>query len=225
MGHTTARSITTTTTIAGAAAVALAVSLLAAPAASAQIPPPEPPEITTTVDGNSVTIDLVDPNRGISHLLTACTAALVNPAKGVNLIPAIASGTLPPISEIDPAVFEWGPSLLTTNAAIRERTYELGEIPSGVYVAVGFCINPNITNPAVDFEPVFVGGTIEVGSAVLDLGSAVVETPGALTAVLELLGIDTGSLGSAEGSTVGSGEVGSGDGAVGSGDGAVGSGN
>ncbi|MFD1812736.1 hypothetical protein [Rhodococcus gannanensis] len=223
MVRTTTRSGRTAAALAGALGLASAFTLITAPAASAQIPPPEPPSITTTVEGNDVTIDLVDPNRGISHLLTACTAALVNPVKGVNLLPAIAAGTLPPISEIDPAVFEWGPSLLTTNAATRERTYELGEIPSGVYVAVGFCINPNITNPSVDFEPVFVGGTIEVGSAVLDLGSAVVETPGALAAVLDLLGIDTGSLGSAGGSTVGSGEVGSGDATIGSGDATVGS--
>lgn len=55
---------------------------------------------------------------------------------------------------------------------------------------------PNITDPAVDFEPVFVGNKVGLGSSVLDLGSAVVGTPGAIGGILELLGVDTGSLGS-----------------------------
>ncbi len=207
MTRTTEHSRRIGATLAGTAVTALAAGLIAAPTASAQIiPAPAPPTITTTVDGNDVTIELVDPNRGVQHLTTVCTAALVNPVKGVNLIPAIAAGTLPPLDEIDPAVFQWGPSTTTTNAANRERTYDVDDVPAGIYVAVGFCINPNITNPAVDFEPVFVGNKIELGSSVLDLGSAVVGTPGAIGGILELLGIDTGSLGSS----------GSGDGSSGS---------
>lgn len=212
MTRTTAPSKRWAATLSGTAVAVLAVSLAATPTASAQIPPPEAPTITTTVDGNQVTIDLQDPNRGLAHALTACTAALVDPAKAVNLIPAIAAGTIPPISEIDPEVFTWGPSLVTTNALVRQRTYDVGEIPAGIYIALGICINPNITNPAIDFEPVLVGNKIELGSAVIDLGSTVIDTPGALAAILDLLGIDTGSLGSA----------GSGDGSVsGSGDGSA----
>ncbi|MGW0173807.1 hypothetical protein ACWDUM_08170 [Rhodococcus sp. NPDC003322] len=196
---TTARWKTMAATMAGTATAVLAVSAMAAPTASAQIPPPAPPAISTTVDGNHLTIKLSDPNSGLAHALTFCTAALVNPAKAVPLIPALAGGTLPPLDQIDPAVFQWGPSATTTNALVRERTYEVPDVPVGVYVALGVCINPNITNPAVDFEPVFVGSPIEVGSAVLDLGSAVAGTPGAIEAILDLIGVDTGSLGGSAG--------------------------
>lgn len=188
-----------------AAATVAGTAILSLPAtASAQVPPPAPPVLTTTLVDDDLTINLVDPNRGLPQALTVCTAALLNAEKAIPLLPDIAAGTIPPLDEIDPALFQWGPSLEVTSALVRERTYQVNDIPPGVYVALGVCVNPNITQPAIDFEPVLVGSKVELGSSVLNLGSAVIDTPGAFGAILTLLGVDTGSLGSA-----GSGDGGS----------------
>ncbi|MFC4603997.1 hypothetical protein [Rhodococcus kronopolitis] len=186
-------------TVAGAAALSLPAT------ASAQaLPPPEPPVLTATLVDNDLTLELDDPNRGLAQALTVCTAALLNAEKAIPLLPDIAAGTIPPLDQIDPALFQWGPSLEVTSALVRKRTYQVDDIPPGVYVALGVCVNPNITQPALDFKPVLVGSKIELGSSVLNIGSAVIDTPGAFSAILTLLGIDTGSLGSA-----GSGDGGS----------------
>lgn len=186
----------------GAAAVAIAaVTTLGSPAVSnAQLPPPAPPEITATVDGNDVALNLKDPNRGLEHALTFCTAAILDVAKAVPLLPGLVTGELPPLDQIDPAVFAWGPALDPTNALARERNWQVTDLPVGFYAAVGVCINPNITKPAIDFAPVLIGSPIELGSSTLQLGSAVLDTPGALSAILTLVGVDTGSLGGSSGS-------------------------
>ncbi|TQF69017.1 hypothetical protein FK531_09535 [Rhodococcus spelaei] len=200
-----------------AATASLALTLLGAPVAAAApdpasvLPEPVAPTLTTTVDGNHLTIHLVNPNTSLAHIATVCTAALINPAKGVALLPDLAAGTIPPLDQLDPAIFQWGPALNVMTRFVSQRTWEVEDVPAGVYVAIGVCTNPNVTKAAVDFKPVFVGSKIEVGSSVIQLGSAVVDTPGAVGAVLALLGIDTGSLGSAggEGSSGSAGSSGS----------------
>lgn len=182
--------------IATVAAVAGA-STLAAPATASAAPGAQPPVITTSVDGNTVSLNLADPNTGLANALVTCTPALIDVAKAVPLLPDLAAGTFPPLDSIDPAMFAWGPVFAGTNAINRNVTWQIPDVPNGVYVAIGVCVRPSaITSPGIAFTPVLVGSPIQVGSAVLDLGSVVVGTPGAVSAILELLGIDTGSLGS-----------------------------
>ncbi|GAB2632289.1 hypothetical protein GCM10027068_09090 [Prescottella soli] len=164
------------------------------------------------MDGNDLTITLTDPNT--SQRLTTCTAALVSVDKAIPLLPSLATGTLPPLSEIDPSVFAWGPSLTTTNFLTRERTYQVTDVPTGIYLTLGICTN--LGGVAVDYAPTFIGPTVQVGSAAIQLGSTVIETPGAVAAILELLGIDTGSLGSSDSLGSATGSLGSADGPVGS---------
>ncbi|WP_430334536.1 hypothetical protein [Rhodococcus sp. ACT016] len=208
-----------------AAAAAAAAMVAAAPAVAGAEPieeavaAPEAPTLTTAVDGNDLTITLTDPNT--SQRLTTCTAALVSVDKAIPLLPDLAAGTLPPLSEIDRSVFAWGPSLTTTNALNRERTYEVADVPTGIYVTLGFCTN--LGGVAADYAPTFIGPTLGIGSAVITLGSTVIDTPGAVSAILQLLGIDTGSLGSSDSLGSSAGSLGSADGSLGSSTGSLGS--
>lgn len=183
-------------TLAGAVATAaVAVTMLAMPATASAAPTVQKPTMTTTLDGSNLTINLQDPHAGLDHLLTVCTTALLNAEKAIPLLPGVVSGQLPPLDQIDPALFQWGPSLDVTNALARGKTYHVNGLPAGIYVALGVCINPtNLGKPAFDYKPVLVGSPIALGSSALGLGSTVLGTPGAPNAVLTLLGIDAGSL-------------------------------
>jgi len=180
------------TTFAGATttAVAMAFAFAAAPSASAAplIPPPAKPSITATANSDHVTVQLNDPNSGLAQVATFCTAALIDVTKAVPLLPALVTGVFPPLNSIDPGLFTWGPSLDVTSALLRQRTYDIPGVRPGIYLALGVCANPNITHPAVAYQPVFVGSKVQQGSAALGLGSSVITTPGALPAVLAILG-------------------------------------
>lgn len=188
----TAARLRRVTTFAGAtaAAVAMTFTFATAPSASAAplIPPPAKPTINVTSNADHVTIQLNDPNSGIGHIATFCTAALIDIAKAVPLLPSLVTGVLPPLNSIDPALFTWGPSLQTTSVLLRQRTYEISGVKPGIYLGLGICVNPDILHPAVEYKPVFVGSKVQQGSAALGLGSSVITTPGALPAVLAILG-------------------------------------
>lgn len=214
-----------------AAIVAAAPAIAGAEPIEQAVAAPEPPTLTTAVNGNDLTITLTDPN---TNKLTTCTAALLRVDKAIPLLPALETGTFPPLSDIDPSVFAWGPSLTTTNLTTRERTYQLDDVPTGIYVTLGICTNTG--GVATDYASTFIGPTLGVGSAAIQLGSAVIDTPGALAALLGLLGIDAGSLGSvgSRGSSTGSlgssvtpdsetGSLGSSTGSLGSSTGSLGS--
>ncbi|MFD1814714.1 hypothetical protein [Rhodococcus gannanensis] len=160
------------TTLSGAAVAAVAVTLTATPTASAQGAAPAAPTITATTNGAKVTIDLDDPNSGIEHALTGCSALLVDPLKAAPLLPSLISGTFPPLEDIDPAILAWGPGLPPTTALDRTWTYVTPDLPAGIYLAVGVCVNTLAPgDPGVAFTPVFVGGPLEIGSSVLESGS------------------------------------------------------
>ncbi|WFR73253.1 hypothetical protein P9209_05760 [Prescottella defluvii] len=155
-----------------AAMVVVAPAIAGAAPIEAAVAGPAAPTLSTAVDGNDLTITLTDPNT--SQRLTTCTAALVSVDKAIPLLPALATGTLPPLSEIDPGVFAWGPSLTTTNFVTRERTYQLTDVPTGIYLTLGICTN--LGGVAADYAPTFIGPTVQVGSAAIQLGSTVIET-------------------------------------------------
>lgn len=204
--------------VAAAAIAAATPAIAGAEPVEAVVPAPEAPTLATAVDGNDLTITLTDPN--VTQRLTTCTAALISVEKALPLLPDLATGTFPPLSEIDPSMFTWGPGL-PTSGLNRERTYNVTDVPTGIYVTVGVCTS--LGGVAADFAPTFIGPTIQVGSAAIQLGSTVIDTPGALDAILGLLGIDTGSLGSSEGSLGSSGSLGSITGSLGSSEGSLGS--
>lgn len=186
--------------VGGTAAATLAGAVvlgLPGTASAASANAPEKPTITTTVDGNTVDFEMADPNTGFRQALTTCSPALIDIEKAIPLLPSIADGTLPPLEDIDPAMFAWGPRIAATSVAGRNFSEPIPDVPNGIYLAIGVCLNPAaLSEPAIAFTPVFVGSPINVGSAALGLGSGVLATPGGLGAVLGLLGIDTGSLGS-----------------------------
>ncbi|MGW4477794.1 hypothetical protein [Rhodococcus triatomae] len=175
MANTRTRSKKVAATLSGAAVAAVAVTLTAAPTASAQGAVPAAPTITATADGTDVTISLDDPNSGIEHALTGCSAVLIDPVKAVPLLPSLVAGEFPPLDQIDPAILAWGPGLPPTSALDRTQTYVATGIPAGVHLAVGVCVNTLApSDPGVAFTPVFVGGPLEIGSSVLDAGSSVI---------------------------------------------------
>ncbi|WP_018178204.1 hypothetical protein [Jongsikchunia kroppenstedtii] len=180
----------TTFAAAAATAVTIAFTFSATPSATAAplIPPPAKPSINVTTNADHVTIQLGDPNTGLAQVATFCTAALIDIAKAVPLLPSLVTGVLPPLNSIDPALFTWGPSLQVTSALQRQRTYDIPGVRPGIYLGLGICVNPDILHPAVEYKPVFVGSKVQQGSAALGLGSSVITTPGALPAVLAILG-------------------------------------
>ncbi len=199
-----------------AAAATAAAMVAAAPAIAGADPladavaAPEPPMFTTAVDGNDVTITLTDLNTDQS---TTCTAALVNVDKATPLLPALAAGTFPPLSEIDPSVFTWGPSSTTTDFTERERTYQVDDVPTGFYATVGICTNTG--GVASDYALSLIGPSLGLGSAgslgstgssTGSLGSSVHPdgATGSLGSSAGSLGSSAGILGSATGSSTGS---------------------
>ena len=208
---TVAAAATAAAMVAGAPAIAGAeptdeAALVSAPAA---------PTLAATVDGHKLQITLTDPNTGPGQASTVCTPALVNIKKAIPLLPAIADGTLPPLSELEDGVLAWGPGK-PTSFAQREQTYDVPDMRTDVYIALGSCFN--VKGTAAAYTPVYIGPKILIGSAVVSVGSAAIQTPGVVAALLGMLGLDTGSLGSlaAVGSTDANGSLGSSTGSLGS---------
>lgn len=191
------------TTLAGMAAAVLAMTLISAPAASAAPLEVLQPDLTTTVDGNTVKLDLVDPHPtavlpiNAPHYATVCVAGLVLPGEASDLLPALVSGQVPDLREIPESIYGGLPGLIVSTTFSRGGSKTFTDIPAGIYIGVAACFNPvaSGSNTTTDIEPVFVGSPIEVGSAAIELGSTMIQTEGALEALLTLLGVDTGSVG------------------------------